>query len=357
MLTQEDKENILSTFPNIKLSYEKITHKKVYNFDIAIAIPEGKKSFIWFTFYNDKMLCLLLEFDEQQKKQIKNIKIMNCCFSKFLCYGTIFYGTYFNYLNNPFFCIEDVFMYKGNFILDCNIITKINKICDILKNDIQQLSYNNYCLVFGLPVIFMQSNESSKIFETIKYKLSCIKYYNKNNINSHFMILFDEYIKNNDVKLPEKIYKNENIHKIYNNKIENPKTENPKIENPKTENPKTENPKIEKIKTEKIKQEINKLKIFIIKPYIQNDIYYLYSLENEYIGIACIPDFKTSVMMNKLFRNIKENNDLDTLEESDDENEFENPNIDKFVDLTKSYKMLCNFNTKFKKWVPIKITD
>ena len=62
-------------------------------------------------------------------------------------------------------------------------------------------------------------------------------------------------------------------------------------------------------------------------------------------------------MMNKLFRNIKENNDLDALEESDDENEFENPNIDKFVDLTKSYKMLCNFNTKFKKWVPIKITD
>ena len=342
MLTQEDKENILSTFPNIKLSYEKITHKKVYNFDIAIAIPEGNKSFIWFTFYNDKMLCLLLELDEQQKKQIKNIKIMNCCFSKFLCYGTIFYGTYFNYLNNPFFCIEDVFMYKGNFILDCNIITKINKICNILKNDIQQLSYNNYCLVFGLPVIFMQSNESSKIFETIKYKLSCIKYYNKNNINSYFMILFDEYIKNNDVKLPEKIYKNENIHKIYNNKIENPKIE--KI-------------KTEKIKTEKTKQEINKLKIFIIKPYIQNDIYYLYSLENEYIGIACIPDFKTSVMMNKLFRNIKENNDLDTLEESDDENEFENPNIDKFVDLTKSYKMLCNFNTKFKKWVPIKITD
>jgi hypothetical protein len=301
------------------------------------------------------MLCLLLEFDEQQKKQIKNIKIMNCCFSKFLCYGTIFYGTYFNYLNNPFFCIEDVFMYKGNFILDCNIITKINKICDILKNDIQQLSYNNYCLVFGLPVIFMQSNESSKIFETIKYKLSCIKYYNKNNINSYFMILFDEYIKNNDVKLPEKIYKNENIHKIYNNKIENPKVEKIKTENPKIE--KIENPKIEKIKTEKTKQEINKLKIFIIKPYIQNDIYYLYSLENEYIGIACIPDFKTSVFMNNLFRNIKENTNLDTLEESDDEDEFENEKEDKFVYLDREFNFVCSYNYKFKKWVPIKLAD
>ena len=313
MLTEEDKENILSNFPNIKLSYEKIIHKKVYNFDIAIAVPEGKKSFIWFTFYNDKMLCLLLEFDEQQKKQIKNIKIMNCCFSKFLCYGTIFYGTYFYHENNPFFCIEDIFMYKGNYILDCSIITKINKICDILKNDIKQLSYNNFCLVFGLPLIFISSNESSKIFENIKYKLSCIKYYNKNNINSHFMILFDEYIKNNDVKLPEKIYNNEKIRKI-----------------------------------EKSNQQINKFtKIFIVKPDIQNDIYHLYSLDNEYSGIACIPDFKTSAIMNKLFRKIKENNDLDALEESDDEEEFENPNVDKFVYLEKSYKMICNLNTKF----------
>ena len=323
MLTEEDKENILSNFPNIKLSYEKIIHKKVYNFDVAIAVPEGKKSFIWFTFYNDKMLCLLLEFDEQQKKQIKNIKIMNCCFSKFLCYGTIFYGTYFYHENNPFFCIEDIFMYKGNYILDCSIITKINKMCDILKNDIKQLSYNNFCLVFGLPLIFISSNESSKIFENIKYKLSCIKYYNKNNINSHFMILFDEYIKNNDVKLPEKIYNNEKIRKI-----------------------------------EKSNQQINKFtKIFIVKPDIQNDIYHLYSLDNEYSGIACIPDFKTSAIMNKLFRKIKENNDLDALEESDDEEEFENPNVDKFVYLEKSYKMICNLNTKFKKWVPIKITD
>ena len=62
-------------------------------------------------------------------------------------------------------------------------------------------------------------------------------------------------------------------------------------------------------------------------------------------------------MMNKLFRTIKENIDLDALEESDEEEEFENPNIDKFVQLDKSYKMVCNFNNKFKKWIPIKILE
>ena len=58
-------------------------------------------------------------------------------------------------------------------------------------------------------------------------------------------------------------------------------------------------------------------------------------------------------MMNSLFRNIKENKSLDALEESDDEDEFENVNIDKFVDLSKKIKMKCVYNYKFKKWTPI----
>jgi hypothetical protein len=121
---------------------------------------------------------------------------------------------------------------------------------------------------------------------------------------------------------------------------------------------------LERIKDVKIDSKIERKpekpvygKIFICKPDIQNDIYNLYSLDNTYIGLAAIPDYKTSVMMNKLFRVIKENNDLDALEESDDEEEFENINIDKFVYLDKSHKMICNFNNKFKKWVPIKIGE
>jgi len=62
-------------------------------------------------------------------------------------------------------------------------------------------------------------------------------------------------------------------------------------------------------------------------------------------------------MMNKLFRNIKENINLDSLEESDDEEEFENEKEDRFVFLDKKYNMVCNYNHKFKKWYPIKIVD
>ena len=56
--------------------------------------------------------------------------------------------------------------------------------------------------------------------------------------------------------------------------------------------------------------------------------------------------------MNNLFRSIKENNNLDLLEESDDEEEFENISLDKFVDVDKKIKFLCVYNSKFKSWMP-----
>ena len=41
-------DEIKEHFPKIELSYDRINHKKVPN--IYLAIPSGKKSFIWFCF-------------------------------------------------------------------------------------------------------------------------------------------------------------------------------------------------------------------------------------------------------------------------------------------------------------------
>ena len=110
MLNDSEKELILSEFPNIKLSYENIIHKKVYS-DFVLAIPNGQKCFAWFTVIKNENVCYILELREN--KEIINIKIVNCCFDSSLSYGTIFYGTIFNQLNNNFFAIEDIFLYKG----------------------------------------------------------------------------------------------------------------------------------------------------------------------------------------------------------------------------------------------------
>ena len=147
MFKHIDKQTIISDFPNIKLSYENITHKKVYNSDMILVIPDGKKCFAWFTYVNDKPSCLIMELAGD--KNIVDIKHVNACFSNELSYGTIFYGTLFNHLGNRFFTIEDIFSYKDELIERKDLSFKMEKIKLCLKNDLKQVSYNNSFIVFG----------------------------------------------------------------------------------------------------------------------------------------------------------------------------------------------------------------
>jgi hypothetical protein len=62
-------------------------------------------------------------------------------------------------------------------------------------------------------------------------------------------------------------------------------------------------------------------------------------------------------MMNKLFRNIKENANLDAIEESDDEEDFQDLRLHKYVDLEKSVSIECFFNAKFKRWTPVRVAQ
>lgn len=343
MMNHMDKQTILSDFPNIKLSYENVSHKKVYNSDMIFLIPEGKKCFAWFTYINDKPSCLIMELGDD--KNIVDIKFVSACFSNELSYGTIFYGTMLYHLNNKFFSIEDIFSYKGELVERENWINKLEKINGILKNDLKQMSYNSSFVVFGLPIICRTNDELENKLKNIKYKIGSIQYRLYNRSNNYLFMKYESYIENKPVyKRPDPCLQEKPITKTFVN--QEPKRENVKYDQ-----------KYDPINRQQVKKET----VFLIKPDIQNDIYYLYclneKLQEEYYGTAHIPDYNTSVMMNKLFRIIKENDNLDALEESDDEEEFESESLTKFVHLDKSYKMNCQFNYKFKKWTPIKLAN
>ena len=101
--------------------------------------------------------------------------------------------------------------------------------------------------------------------------------------------------------------------------------------------------------------------VFLVRADIQFDIYRLFAYGGNkaevYYGVACIPNYKTSVMMNRLFRRIPENECLDAAEESESEEDFENVEPDKYVDLAKELLMEFRFHSKWKKWVPVRVVD
>jgi hypothetical protein len=99
--------------------------------------------------------------------------------------------------------------------------------------------------------------------------------------------------------------------------------------------------------------------MFAIKADLQCDIYRLYATDHNdkriYYNTAYIPNYITSVYMNSHFRTVKENRNIDFIEESDDEEDFQNINIDKNVNLDKEIIFECEYKHKFKRWIPRKL--
>ena len=297
-LTHNEKFNILKKFPKFELSYEKKLHKKVQA-DIYITIPKGKKFFAWFTNYKKYKVCFFLEIDRRYN-EIKNISVNICSFDKILTSGkgTILYGTIFYINKKKFFNIENIYYYKGYSLSNYNQYQKFKQISLLVNYNINQTPYLKNSIIFGLPIIDTNYYKLKEQIHNLPYDLYSIQYR---------LLFHNKPFLNEFIKLERIIYKN-----------------------------------------------------FIIKATIINDIYELY-YDNEgkldKFKYACIPDYKTSVMMNSLFRIIKENRNLDLLEESDDEEEFEDISLDKFVYLEKQIKMKCVYMNKFDSWKPIEITS
>jgi hypothetical protein len=293
-----DSRYFINKFPklNAELSYETILHKKVQS-DLYMLIPTGIKAFAWFTFYGNKNICVILHLNKYN--YITNVEETILSFDKKLSYGTIIYGTYFTHKNMKYFTCEDILYYKGNDIYNIEnnkkstYIERLQIMKNIFDSELQQIAYTDKFIIFGLPVFTNMIKDAFAKISSISYNINGIVCRNYQDINAIGIIL---------------------------NKI------TPKIES-----------------------------IFKIKADIRHDIYNLYCRDNksDFYNSACIPDYKTSVMMNNIFRHIKENKRLDLLEESDDDDEFENINEDKFVNLKKIVYMKCIYMKKFRKWMPV----
>lgn len=364
-LSHHEQEILIKSFPSeIKFSYEKSTHKKVLS-DLYVIIPKGRKYFVWFTHHDRKNICLFLEICNRTHN-ILNVFFRHVSFHDVLSYGTIFYGTLFrrkvNIDETDIFSVENIYYYKGQNIQDYAYESKLKIIKDIFDTGLQYdtrflFHPSQKSVVFGIPVIATSFDEAIHVAGKLPYVVYSIQYrYLKNhggcgqpsmgNAIEYYLFGGGEKVERSDTNIKIDV-----IDK--HDKCKKPE--------------KHEKQEIKKVWTPTPQSSTN-TRLFYIKPDLQNDIYYLYdtktftlsSLEGSSIiskNLAHIPDYKTSVLMNKLFRNIKENRNLDALEESDDEEEFENIQIDKFVDLNKVLKMRCNFNYKFQAWVPVQVVE
>ena len=357
-LSCQQKKYILSRFPNenIKLSYETIAPKKVLSsdeYDLCIAIPYGKKAYLWYTFYNNIKLCLLLELNRENQlndnisifstnsaplsiKDGQSVQFLNEKTCKIIPtdfeLGTIVSGTIYEEIEDPkkHFLIDDIHMYKGILLSKWTFHHKSGFLYDFLSSLISSPTEDEISM--ALSVLWNSKNE---IPNKISYNIRHIQYRSTKQILPHYNV-------------------SSNKKPLWNPTII---SDCSKIDVEKAET---------EITTKKIintnwkydfsKQIYKRNVLFWVTADLAFDVYYLGALHNNkvvYCQNALVLNFKTSILLNSIFRNIKENQCLDSIEESDDETDFEDVREDKFVDLNKECIMECYFHFKFKKWVPL----
>ena len=353
-LSYNNRDDLLKRLPNLKLSYENI-HKKVSS-ELYFLIPKGNKHLVWFTYFEDKRVCIFIELALGTQKSIKDMYIVPQLFDKKMVLGTIFYGTLFTVNENKFFSVESIHYYRGKNVENNDEQFKLGLLRNIFDNELKQSIITNRGIGIGLPIIERSFDNAISCAKQLPYEIYSIQnrdFHSKTSLYNSTLYktaLLNESLPISNDSVP---ISNDSV-PISNDSV--PKNENRNYGNSNYGNSNYGNSNYGNSNYGN--------KIFSVKPDVQNDVYHLYvknenNTENnnslELFDIAAIPDYKTSVMMNRLFRNIKENENLDALEESDDESEFENMNDDKFVNLDKCVKMECMYNKKFDKYIPLKV--
>lgn len=320
MLSNHQNDLLKQRFPRFELSYETITHKNVPDqYSLTLAIPNGRKSYVWFSFCAEGDVAYLLDLDKDRR--IVKSSVVPLHFDQSLALGTVLYGVMLQETNT--FIIEDIYYYRG---IPMQYLTTGEKLYYI--HDLLQKYMPSGSVSFALPVLgFTNTREPEKLDEsTIPYQVHHVQYRSLTSI-----VPFLNFI----------ITRKPTVDKDVDAKI---------IVRP-----------VSNIVQDYKKPQYRQKAIFRVQADIQFDIYNLFvygrNKSFEYYDVAYIPNYRASVFMNGLFRTIKENANIDFIEESEDEREFEDVREDRFVNLTKTLNVECEFNQKFKRWTPLRVID
>lgn len=348
-LTSSQLSYLLRRFPEFELSYETISHNKVSDlYDVCLAIPTGKKCCAWFTFHQDKNVCYLFELNREKKISKGRIVPISCNTSS-VSLGTVVYGTIWQQPCNPeiaitdeqqdFFIVEDILHFEGISMKSLSFGERIGFLQQFMGKMVNRFDKNNN-MVFVLPLIWKvvlndkmlnyPDNIPIDIIKTITYPVHHIQYRSLKEIMPYFNVNIQRKINAPVQNVQKQSHLKEDM-MDYSKRIDISKSQY-------------------KCKT-----------VFQVSADLQFDIYHLYAYGKNnkivYYNVAYIPSYKISVFMNGLFRKIRENRNIDYIEESDDEADFQDTSESKYVDTKKVLLMECVFNNKFKKWVPIQVVD
>jgi len=372
---------LLRRFPSFELSYETVSHKKVSvtSDSVAIAIPVGKKYFLWFTYQEQSCedACYFLGLDKDRRVcSVEKIDIQRI--PTRYCLGTVVYGTMYEPADSPrpVFVAEDIYQQKGTNLWNLCFGDRLGFLAEFIRE-----KWDFPKMRAALPVMW-HVKSGSPLDPFVPPDLAKLMAYSPHHIQYRSVEKVAPYINVPVQKrgapaasAPLAVSSAQVAQKMTAASVLQPL---PRFDYSK---PTYRYPAV-----------------FSVMADPQLDLYHLYAYSDSrsrisdranpqmvrsygipgtidagdrvvnatedhyggtgpvvYCGLAGIQSFRTSVFMNGIFRRIRENENLDLAEESEDEADFENTDMNKYVDLEKVALIECVFSQKHKKWIPVRL--
>lgn len=220
----------------------------------------GNPYFMFLTRINNINTCIMIDKKIQQGYFLPRMIIVHTMFSNELFEDTLFDGEMIRDMNGQWvYLINDMYVLKGNYLVDMNIVKRYNTIYSILENDYTQhndLFYIQVKKLFQMP-------ELSNVVNNFKNELN---YSSRGVIFKPMFIKFKDILYNFDDSL------------IKHNKKKKVGTSN------------------EFIETKNLDKQI-----FSIKNTQTPDVYQLYQ-KNVFIGNACVNSLSVSKFLSNIFK-------------------------------------------------------
>jgi len=317
-LSQPDVQALLSRLPKIEPCYEKTDTSVPENYTLRVSISVGKKYYIRLHYDESGDAAFFMELNKEKKVSVvvrhgSSDDTNMLPFSK----GTAMYGTMYEHPSGrPVFLIEDLYYYCGLCVAKESFARKLRRMAHIVEK-----IGSVFPTWIRLPQITMAAADT-----TIQsgYTEHHCQYRMTDTLAPYVNI-----VKDDGIVVPELTA----------------------CERP--------------LQCDFSRPQFKQATVFLVKVATQFDIYNLYCIDGNtktkrevFCGVAGIQTYKTSVLLNTLFRKIRANQNLDAIEESDDEETFEDMRDTKWiVNPENVVKMVCEFNAKMRKWIPVRVAD
>jgi len=342
----------------MKISYEINTYKKVSASGFYI-IPRGKKCIVWLTVYKGAQEAIFFDVDPRDHSKIKFVSIraihpsQQFHFDDFQGSGTVLYGTLFNHgpglEQQQFFAVENIHVYENACVDHLNVVQKDELLYTLFSKSGLSSSTRAVNAPAHVQVVFGVAVKCGTYAEALK-------------------------VANTPSIVPYSVYA---IQGRFHTQTDNKYYQNCQSQGGDKHQGGDKNPLRsaseplcgggDKRPLKPLYADSNTLpqgggKLFMVSPQPLVDTYILRCPISNVVEPepAHVGDYKTSVLLNSIFRTVRENASLDAAEESEDEEVFQasqQMHIEGYISSSSAPEkaMICTYNYKFKRWVPLRL--